>query len=463
MSGITALHCAAVTGQHEVAELLLKAGASTELTNHYPRSPSSSSPTQAAAAGSSSSCSEGASSSSSNSGQASSSSSTAGGGDHVGSTSSSESSGNTSISSNLPAAFALSPEIGARTALHLAATHGHANVVQVLIDAKANVNAMRTDGCTPLHLAACFGYDEVAKLLLAAGAKLDILDMTQNTALQLAAWDGHAAVVQQLIAKGADLELPDAFGRTPLILAADDGHVEVVRLLVSAGAKLETKTHKGHTALFLAADHNEKEVVKVLLGAGADPNTTRPSGITVLECVAGLGWAGVARQLIAAGADLAFGLALTLAARKGHLEVVQLLLGQHPDSPAPQPSGTHERYYLVRAANLAVERAVGDRDSAEWKNSMGVWAAVVRALAKRRGPDESAEVCFAGVMMPMQESGPFSGILQLTAAWEEGWTAVVEGKAALQKVVEQLQRLRREVQHLIVGAAGLLRGPSHSG
>ena len=53
------------------------------------------------------------------------------------------------------------------TPLHIAAHNGYTEVVKLLLDNKADVDASRTDdGATPLHLAAENGHREVVKLLL---------------------------------------------------------------------------------------------------------------------------------------------------------------------------------------------------------------------------------------------------------------------------------------------------------
>jgi ankyrin repeat protein len=52
------------------------------------------------------------------------------------------------------------------TALHRAAEHGNLDVVNALIESKADVNAIRRGGFTALHLA---GTEAVADALLAAG------------------------------------------------------------------------------------------------------------------------------------------------------------------------------------------------------------------------------------------------------------------------------------------------------
>jgi|ThiBio_1000_plan_1041568.scaffolds.fasta_scaffold06313_4 ankyrin repeat protein len=79
------------------------------------------------------------------------------------------------------------------TPLHAAALEGHAEVVGLLIDAGADVNA-RTSGTktTPLHSAAGGGHAEVARLLLEHGADPGAKTVEGNTPRALAERWGHA-------------------------------------------------------------------------------------------------------------------------------------------------------------------------------------------------------------------------------------------------------------------------------
>ena len=78
---------------------------------------------------------------------------------------------------------------GGDTPLHLAAGHGHAEAVKLLMDRGADVSAVNQDRQTPLHLAAQFGFKPVVELLLSKNAELNPRDKFGLTPLGRAtAW-----------------------------------------------------------------------------------------------------------------------------------------------------------------------------------------------------------------------------------------------------------------------------------
>lgn len=62
------------------------------------------------------------------------------------------------------------------TALHNACCGGHEDIVEMLVLAGANVNAVDADGWTPLHLAACFGTSQSVAFLIEHGANLSAVN-----------------------------------------------------------------------------------------------------------------------------------------------------------------------------------------------------------------------------------------------------------------------------------------------
>eukprot|EP00438_Fugacium_kawagutii_P034600 Skav225832 [mRNA] locus=scaffold345:15014:16870:+ [translate_table: standard] len=84
------------------------------------------------------------------------------------------------------------------TPLHWAASNGHAEVVQVLLEAKASVEAKNNSRQTPLSSAAASNRIEVAKLLLAARASAHVVDQDGNTPLSRAKEKNNSDMVRLL-------------------------------------------------------------------------------------------------------------------------------------------------------------------------------------------------------------------------------------------------------------------------
>ncbi len=88
-------------------------------------------------------------------------------------------------------------------ALALAAQHGHADVVRLLLDAGEDPNHYNPDGnhshSTPLHQAAWAGHEAVVRLLVEHGARLDIQDtIYQGTPLDWAIHAGQEEIARCL-------------------------------------------------------------------------------------------------------------------------------------------------------------------------------------------------------------------------------------------------------------------------
>ena len=127
---------------------------------------------------------------------------------------------------------------------------------------------------TGIHLAAKNGHLDIVRLLLEAGADMDAARQNGATALQQAAWNGYLNVVRFLLEAGADKDAARQDGTTAVIGAAQNGHLDVVRLLLEAGADKDAANQDGWTALHMAAVFCHSHVVRLLLEAGADKDAT---------------------------------------------------------------------------------------------------------------------------------------------------------------------------------------------
>ena len=120
-------------------------------------------------------------------------------------------------------------EIRARNgdnALMIAAWKENQKAVVALIAKGASVNR---EGWTALHYAAAKGNNEIVQLLLDNQAVVDAESPTKITPLMMAAQAGHIYTVKLLYDAGADISLEDEHGRSALALAEHAGHDEIVK------------------------------------------------------------------------------------------------------------------------------------------------------------------------------------------------------------------------------------------
>ncbi|GHT97321.1 hypothetical protein FACS1894126_1150 [Alphaproteobacteria bacterium] len=118
--------------------------------------------------------------------------------------------------------------------LHMAIEKGNVKCVQLLLNEKADVNAMiylpLGHVATPLYTAVSYENLGLAELLLNNGAEVNAGD-DDETPLHLAAHIGNVKLVQLLLARGADVAAKTRYGITPLDSATFYGHVDVANLL----------------------------------------------------------------------------------------------------------------------------------------------------------------------------------------------------------------------------------------
>jgi ankyrin repeat protein len=131
--------------------------------------------------------------------------------------------------------------------LHAAAQHHHWEFVWEFLQAGADVNAFDEGGRTPLYLVAednrfhYFGEQEVngrrvaiAQILLDAGADVNAVRLRHGSVLTKACEGEFSDLVRLLVSRGADLHLRDAKGRTAIEIAKERGAEQIIGMLKRA-------------------------------------------------------------------------------------------------------------------------------------------------------------------------------------------------------------------------------------
>ncbi len=117
---------------------------------------------------------------------------------------------------------------------HWAASHGALESLRFLKDKKVDLDAKALNGWTPLYRAAFHSRTEAAAYLLEQEAVANSTDTrNQHTTLHIAAENGNYRVVELLLMHGARANVIDANGKTPERLARDSRHMAVARLIAN--------------------------------------------------------------------------------------------------------------------------------------------------------------------------------------------------------------------------------------
>ncbi|MDR2934106.1 MAG: ankyrin repeat domain-containing protein [Rickettsiales bacterium] len=159
------------------------------------------------------------------------------------------------------------------TPLMIAAAEGHEEIVDILVEHKANPNAQNAFGRTALQYATRYNFYSIAESLLKAGANPNIKsnetpqpngDEAVNSPMADAlSQKNDSKMLRLLVIYGGGNPNYNFWDFTPLIQAARYSDLELIKYLLANGAD---KSHKklGFTALDIAKTMNNKEAVELL-------------------------------------------------------------------------------------------------------------------------------------------------------------------------------------------------------
>ena len=154
------------------------------------------------------------------------------------------------------------------TPLHLAARHGHAEAIKILLANKASIIARDKDHLTPLLIAAKYNQTSVLSLLLNAYADCNAIDNDENTALVFACKSGSYTAVRMLLSKP---ECKIGHGKPPpLSIASYNGSHECARLLLENKTNIDIQKNQFTELLRHAVLNGHLKLCQLLLECGAD-------------------------------------------------------------------------------------------------------------------------------------------------------------------------------------------------
>lgn len=284
------------------------------------------------------------------------------------------------------------------TVLQWAAKCGHKQMVQLLIDWGADVNAEKGWYGTALQAASEGGHDQTVQLLLNRGAKINA------DALRVASQEGHEQVVQILLDRGADVNGVACGIWTALGAASQWGHDQIVKMLLDRGADL-SRPEDNKLALYTASEWGHLQIVQLLLNQGANVDTQGGWYGSALRVASWSGHEQIVQLLLDRGADVSnqeknpeYGNALYLASAGGHKQIAQLLLDRGAEINAS--SGDYGSALQVAAANgreqmvqLLLDRGANvNASEGEYGNALQIASARGREQIVQLLLDRGAEI-----------------------------------------------------------------------
>ncbi|KAL1592372.1 hypothetical protein SLS60_011451 [Paraconiothyrium brasiliense] len=259
-------------------------------------------------------------------------------------------------------------------------------------------------------------FDKLAGTMLeSVRAKLDDPLYMQIINQRLTREVRQYALVELLLKKGAPVNAKTREDRTPLHVI--NSNPSLARLLLMYGADPNVATIDGLTPLMQAAAQGDSRLVEILLAAGADADAQlNVAPLKERRCSSFIerdSW-----TFHQCDAPLT---ALTLAAERGHYEVVELLLKYGADPNKPIEHHAHGRLPSKRDRRRRA-RHHGETDSSdsevnpeEWKGYISIGTALswardeVRQLLLRNGADSAKEEplreCDCSVIEKRKERG----------------------------------------------------------
>lgn len=224
----------------------------------------------------------------------------------------------------------------ASTSLMQKAVEGDVIGVKQLITEGVDVNAHGDDATwnkTALMEAAERGHTEVVRVLIEAQAEINARDMYGDTAIMLAAWKKHPETVALLLKAGADVNAQNTgYGSTLLFFLIENGDIENLKTALNSDANIHVRNKAGHTLFLTTRRLKRTDLARILLQHHA--KTSKDMG---LYHAAENGFADVVNELIQQGANASYQMKeedcccptwtpLMIAAAEGHPDVVRTLI-----------------------------------------------------------------------------------------------------------------------------------------
>jgi ankyrin repeat protein len=232
-----------------------------------------------------------------------------------------------------------------RTALADACEDGDITKARRLLQEKPeDIDVADAAGNTPLQCASLNGHEDVVKMLIEAGCNVHCVNVRKDSPLLDAVENGHLEVVKQLLAAGVNPKIRNEEGEEPINKIDESGDdAEAIRQ-----ALIKARANVGHTQPSLPVQSPQTESYSSRSRRTQSHGRSTKTGehqlytaynVSTLRSAAAKGdlqTVGSILQVLV-NSELDDPESVVAAARGGHEEVLQILLGFGNADPDPQP------------------------------------------------------------------------------------------------------------------------------
>jgi len=198
------------------------------------------------------------------------------------------------------------------TALHIAASHGYQEIIQLLLDANANPLLENSEGLTPRKMVGDVPNRDAIIKMLEEGEICHVINQSEARATRRQTYRSSNTLLQPNNKTSEDhrnneqtsLNESNISNDSRIYIPTEEEiREELVESLKEHERDINTQDENGWTMLHYAAANNDEASVKLLIECGTDVNAQDENKRTPLHLAAVLSGIGIVKYLVENGAD----------------------------------------------------------------------------------------------------------------------------------------------------------------